>query len=64
MDSPLQSPLVCPVCRAPLVLDGKMYGCGNGHPFNIAKEGYINLLLSHQRSLCSAVQFDFRFALF
>jgi 23S rRNA (guanine745-N1)-methyltransferase len=49
MDSPLQSPLVCPVCRAPLVLDGKMYGCGNGHPFNIAKEGYINLLLSHQR---------------
>lgn len=26
-----------------------MYGCSNGHPFNVAKEGYINLLLSHQR---------------
>lgn len=26
-----------------------MYGCENGHPFNVAKEGYINLLLSHQR---------------
>jgi 23S rRNA (guanine745-N1)-methyltransferase len=26
-----------------------MYACENGHPFNIAKEGYINLLLSHQR---------------
>ena len=26
-----------------------MYGCANGHPFNIAKEGYVNLLLSHQR---------------
>lgn len=26
-----------------------MWGCENGHPFNIAKEGYVNLLLSHQR---------------
>ncbi|HEY5653384.1 MAG TPA: methyltransferase domain-containing protein, partial [Pontiella sp.] len=26
-----------------------MYACSNGHPFNIAKEGYVNLLLSHQR---------------
>ena len=26
-----------------------MYGCANGHPFNIAREGYVNLLLSHQR---------------
>jgi 23S rRNA (guanine745-N1)-methyltransferase len=26
-----------------------MLGCENGHPFNIAKEGYVNLLLSHQR---------------
>lgn len=26
-----------------------MLGCENGHPFNIAREGYVNLLLSHQR---------------
>ena len=26
-----------------------MYGCENRHPFNIAREGYVNLLLSHQR---------------
>lgn len=26
-----------------------MVGCANGHPFNVAKEGYVNLLLSHQR---------------
>ncbi|MCF7847454.1 MAG: methyltransferase domain-containing protein [Kiritimatiellales bacterium] len=42
-------PLLCPVCGAPLSPLEKMYGCANGHPFNIAKEGYINLLLSHQR---------------
>ncbi|MDF7809261.1 methyltransferase domain-containing protein [Pontiellaceae bacterium B12219] len=41
--------LRCPVCGAPLSLQDTMYGCENGHPFNIAKEGYINLLLSHQR---------------
>ena len=42
-------PLICPVCGAPLEPQGEMLGCENGHPFNIAKEGYINLLLSHQR---------------
>lgn len=26
-----------------------MYSCANNHPFNVAREGYINLLLSHQR---------------
>ena len=41
--------LRCPVCSAPLAPQGKMYDCENGHPFNIAKEGYVNLLLSHQR---------------
>lgn len=43
------SPLLCPVCGASLSPNEKMYGCPNGHPFNIAKEGYVNLLLSHQR---------------
>ncbi|MDF7798324.1 methyltransferase domain-containing protein [Pontiellaceae bacterium B1224] len=43
------SPILCPVCGAPLLPQEKMYGCKNGHPFNVAKEGYVNLLLSHQR---------------
>lgn len=49
MNSPHRSPLLCPVCGSALLPHGKMYDCSNGHPFNIAKEGYINLLLSHQR---------------
>jgi 23S rRNA (guanine745-N1)-methyltransferase len=43
------APLRCPVCGAPLSPQDKMVGCENGHPFNVAKEGYVNLLLSHQR---------------
>jgi 23S rRNA (guanine745-N1)-methyltransferase len=49
MNSSLPPPLLCPVCGAPLEPGEKMYGCAQGHPFNVAKEGYINLLLSHQR---------------
>lgn len=43
------SPLICPVCETPLNLNGKEYRCANGHSFDQAKEGYVNLLLSHQR---------------
>lgn len=43
------APILCPVCDDSLSPAGNMYSCANGHPFNIAKEGYINLLLSHQR---------------
>lgn len=49
MDPIDSSPLLCPVCKEPLLSHGQMWGCKNGHPFNVAKEGYINLLLSHQR---------------
>ena len=49
MSLSLPAPLLCPVCNAPLLPHEKDYGCANGHPFNISKEGYINLLLSHQR---------------
>jgi 23S rRNA (guanine745-N1)-methyltransferase len=41
--------LRCPVCETPLTQDKKTYRCENGHSFDPAKEGYINLLLSHQR---------------
>ena len=43
------SPVICPVCREPLQLEERTYRCSNGHSFDLAKEGYVNLLLSHQR---------------
>lgn len=41
--------LICPSCREPLAPSDRMYRCANGHCFDLAKEGYLNLLLSHQR---------------
>ncbi|MCM1314411.1 MAG: methyltransferase domain-containing protein [Muribaculaceae bacterium] len=38
--------LVCPVCREKLVISGKNYVCPSRHSFDIAKSGYVNLLLS------------------
>ena len=37
---------VCPVCGGPLQLhqSGKSYACQNQHSFDLAKEGYLNLL--------------------
>lgn len=41
----------CPVCGEPLPRADRSYRCVNGHPFDIAREGYINLLLpQHRRS--------------
>jgi len=36
--------LRCPICKATLSLNGKMYQCENNHSYDIAKEGYVNLL--------------------
>jgi 23S rRNA (guanine745-N1)-methyltransferase len=41
--------LTCPVCKGPLHLKGRTYTCAANHSFDLAKEGYANLLLSHQR---------------
>jgi 23S rRNA (guanine745-N1)-methyltransferase len=37
---------VCPVCGGPLQLhpSGKSFACHNQHSFDLAKEGYLNLL--------------------
>ena len=41
----------CPVCGEPLALATQSSRCVNGHVFDIAREGYINLLLpQHRRS--------------
>lgn len=37
--------LVCPVCRAHLALDAGVVRCSNGHSFDIAKQGYVSLLV-------------------
>lgn len=42
-------PLICPVCEAVLSHTGHALRCTNGHSFDIAKEGYVNLLLSRGR---------------
>lgn len=38
--------LTCPVCGKRLKLTKKSYICENNHCFDIAKSGYVNLLLS------------------
>lgn len=36
--------LACPHCHAPLVVSGAMIRCAAGHAFDIARQGYVNLL--------------------
>ncbi len=49
MNPLFQSPLTCPSCETALEWNEKECRCANGHSFDLAKEGYANLLLSHQR---------------
>lgn len=35
---------LCPLCSAPLRLTDRTWGCPQQHKFDIAKEGYVNLL--------------------
>ena len=41
--------LVCPLDSEPLSLDGKRLVCPSGHSFDIARQGYVNLLLAQQK---------------
>ena len=43
--------LRCPVCKEILdkYTDNKTYRCKNNHTYDIAKEGYVNLLISNQK---------------
>lgn len=40
----------CPVCRLPLEKQERCYVCPNQHSFDIAKKGYVNLLLANQKN--------------
>jgi 23S rRNA (guanine745-N1)-methyltransferase len=46
-----EAPWRCPVCRDPLALaDGRRrWACPAGHSFDVAREGYVNLLIAGQR---------------
>ena len=39
----------CPICSAPLERGERAYTCPNGHCYDIAKEGYVNLLPANRK---------------
>lgn len=41
--------LTCPLCGAGFMQEGRALKCANGHAFDIAREGYVNLLLGKSR---------------
>lgn len=43
--------LICPLCRQPLDVQPKVWRCASGHCFDVAREGYVNLLpVQHKHS--------------
>jgi 23S rRNA (guanine745-N1)-methyltransferase len=45
----MPSILKCPVCAAPLNVESSRVACERGHSFDIARQGYVNLLLPDKR---------------
>lgn len=41
--------LICPVCERALSLKERTLKCGEGHSYDLAKEGYANLLLPNEK---------------
>lgn len=41
--------LICPVCSEKLSLTDRSYKCNNNHSFDVAKEGYVNLLTGNHK---------------
>lgn len=41
--------LICPVCKEKLIKNEKTYRCIKNHSFDMAKQGYLNLLLSNKK---------------
>ena len=41
--------LICPICGKQLNLSGRQYLCENRHSFDIARQGYVNLLTVQQK---------------
>lgn len=40
----------CPVCGGPLIRGDRTLSCGKGHSFDLARQGYVNLLRSNRSS--------------
>lgn len=40
--------IICPICGEDLIEEEKSYSCINGHSFDKAKQGHLNLLLSQK----------------
>ena len=47
--SHLPAKYICPICRQALQQVKNSYQCDNGHNFDCAKEGYVNLLVVQQK---------------
>ena len=44
--------LICPICHLPLNPEGRSLRCGRSHSFDVARQGYVNLLpVQQKRSL-------------
>ena len=41
--------LVCPICHEKLNVEGRQYRCPQNHSFDIARQGYVNLLTVQQK---------------
>ncbi len=41
--------VICPVCGAPLSMNSPCWCCEEGHGFDVAKQGYVNLLPVQQK---------------
>ncbi|WP_309646673.1 putative RNA methyltransferase [Phenylobacterium sp.] len=41
--------LACPVCAQPLAREAAAFRCAAGHAYDLARSGYVNLLLANQR---------------
>ncbi len=43
--------ILCPLCQTALLREEKQWRCSNGHGFDVAREGYVNLLpVQHKKS--------------
>jgi 23S rRNA (guanine745-N1)-methyltransferase len=40
----------CPSCSNVLLLNNKVWACSNDHSYDVAKEGYVNLLLAQHKN--------------
>ncbi|MCX5876913.1 MAG: methyltransferase domain-containing protein [Deltaproteobacteria bacterium] len=45
----MTSILQCPVCREPLLPTATGYQCATNHSFDAARQGYVNLVLAHNK---------------